>query len=79
MNSWSILDAISPERTRALLEFLRRHQRTDGKIAHELTQSAALLDWSKYPYGYYHGDTTPLYLFTAARYVERTGDLTVPP
>jgi glycogen debranching enzyme len=75
MNSWSILDYGDPARTRALLEFLRDRQREDGKIMHELTQSAALLDWSKYPYGYYHGDTTALYMYSVERYARRTGDL----
>ena len=75
MNSWSILDYGDLARTRALLTFVRDHQRADGKIMHELPQSAALLDWSKYPYGYFHGDTTPLYLTSAAAYVYRSGDL----
>lgn len=59
MNSWSILDYGDLARTRQVLEFQRAHQRADGKMMHELTQSAALLDWSKYPYGYFHADTTP--------------------
>ncbi len=75
MNSWSILDYGDPARVRALLEFLRDRQRDDGKIMHELTQSAALLDWSKYPYGYYHGDTTALYIYSMERYARRTGDI----
>lgn len=75
MNSWSIGDYGDFARTRAVLEFVRDHQRADGKMMHELTQSAALLDWSKYPYGYYHGDTTPLFLFSAAEYVTRSGDI----
>lgn len=75
MNSWSIVDYGDFPRARAVLEFLRNRQRDDGKMMHELTQSAALLDWSKYPYGYYHGDTTPLFLFSAAEYVSRSGDL----
>lgn len=75
MNSWSILDYGDLARTRAVLEFQRDHQRADGKIMHELTQSAALLDWSQYPYGYFHADTTPLYLMSAAAYVFRSGDL----
>ncbi|MDE3167368.1 MAG: hypothetical protein KGN36_16315, partial [Acidobacteriota bacterium] len=74
MNSWSVLDYGDFERVRGILEFLREHQRDDGKIEHELTQSAALLDWSKYPYGYYHGDTTALYIYSVARYVVRSGD-----
>jgi glycogen debranching enzyme len=75
MNSWSIVDYGDFERARAALEFLRDHQRADGKLEHELTQSAALLDWSKYPYGYYHADTTPLYVYSVWRYVMRSGDL----
>jgi hypothetical protein len=74
MNSWSILDYGDFDRVRDLLAFLRDHQRSDGKVPHELTQSAALLDWSKYPYDY-HGDTTPLYLFAAVKYVVRSGDV----
>lgn len=74
MNSWSIVDYGDFARARATLDFLREHQRADGKMEHELTQSAALLDWNQYPYGYYHGDTTPLYLFSAARYVTQSGD-----
>ena len=74
MNSWSILDYGDLARTRAVLQFLRGHQREDGKMMHELPQSAALLDWSKYPYGYFHADTTPLYLMSAAAYVYRSGD-----
>ncbi len=75
MNSWSILDYGDFLRAREVLEFQREHQRADGKMMHELTQGAALLDWSKYPYGYYHADTTPLYLQSAAAYVARTADL----
>jgi glycogen debranching enzyme len=40
-----------------------------------LTQSGALLDWSKHPSGYYHADTTALYILSAGRYVARSGDL----
>lgn len=75
MNSWSLVDYGDFERARGVLEFIRAHQRADGKMEHELTQSAALLDWSQYPYGYYHADTTPLYLFSMWRYVARSGDL----
>ncbi len=75
MNSWSIVDYGDFERARGVLEFLREHQRADGKMEHELTQSAALLDWNRYPYGYYHADTTPLYLYSMWRYVSRSGDV----
>ena len=54
MNSWSVIDYGDFDRARAILEFQRDHQRADGKLEHELTQSGALLDWSKHPSGYYH-------------------------
>jgi glycogen debranching enzyme len=75
MNSWSVVDYGDFDRARKALEFLRDHQRADGKLEHELTQSAALIDWNKYPYGYYHADTTPLYIYSVWRYVVRSGDL----
>src|SRR5262249_24546268 len=74
IDSWSIVDYGDLDRARAVLEFLRERQRPDGKILDQLTQSAALVDWAAYPYGYVRGDTTPLYLFAAARYVVRSGD-----
>ncbi len=74
MSAWAMQDYGDFEGARAALEFLLARQRDDGKIMHEWTQSAALLDWSKYPYGYYHADTTPLLLFTAARYLSQSGD-----
>jgi hypothetical protein len=74
MSVWAMQDYGDFDGAKAALEFLIARQRGDGKIMHEFTQSEALLDWSKYPYGYYHADTTPLFLFTAARYVRQSGD-----
>ena len=74
IDSWSIVDYGDLDRARAILEFLRERQRADGKILDQLTQSANLVDWAAYPFGYVRGDTTPLYLFAAARYVVRSGD-----
>jgi glycogen debranching enzyme len=75
LDSWSIVDYGDLDRARAVLEFLRDRQRADGKILDQLTQSAGLVDWSLYPYGYVHAESTPLYLFSAARYVVRSGDM----
>ena len=75
MSSWAMTGYGDFEGARKTLDFLLEKQRFDGKIMHELTQSAALLDWSKYPYGYYHADTTPLFLFSAASYARQSGDL----
>lgn len=75
MSAWAMQDYGDFVGARAALEFLLDHQRSDGKVMHEWTQSSALLDWPKYPYGYYHADTTPLFLFSAARYARQAGDL----
>lgn len=59
------------------LEFILRYQdKTTGMIWHELSQSAALIDWiGKYPYMYVHVDITFQFLNTVDRYVTTTGDL----
>ena len=61
---------------RMALELLSKYQRADGKIPHEISQSAGLVDWfGKYPYGYAAADATPLFLIAASDYVERSGDV----
>ena len=74
MSVWAMLDTGDFDGARAALDFLLERQRADGKIMHEWTQSAALIDWPSYPYGYYHADTTPLFLHTAELYLRQTGD-----
>jgi glycogen debranching enzyme len=62
--------------TRTALEFLAKYQRADGKISHEVPQSASLVPWFEdYPYGYASADATPLYLIVMNDYVQRSGDL----
>jgi len=62
---------------REALEMIRRNQREDGKMMHELSQSGARIPWFReYPYGYYHADTTPYYLVALYDYVRASGDLT---
>jgi hypothetical protein len=57
------------------LRFLRARQRDDGKMMHELSQGAAYLRWFEdYPYGYYHADTTALYIVAVRDHVAVTGD-----
>jgi glycogen debranching enzyme len=61
--------------TRTALDFLRRHQRQDGKIPHEISQSAALLPWFQdYPYAWASADATPLYVIAQADLFRCTGD-----
>jgi hypothetical protein len=62
--------------TRAALDLLAKYQRGDGKIPHEIPQSASLVPWfANYPYGYSAADATPLFLIAMDDYVERSGDL----
>jgi glycogen debranching enzyme len=63
------------ETTRAALEFLRKYQRDDGKIPHEISQSAALIPWfDRFPYAWASADATPLYVIAHADYWQTSGD-----
>jgi glycogen debranching enzyme len=62
--------------TKTAIEFVGKYQRADGKIPHEISQSASLVDWFKdYPYGYASADGTPLFIIAVDDYVTRSGDL----
>jgi glycogen debranching enzyme len=61
--------------TKAALQFIAKFQRDDGKIPHEIAQTASLVPWFKdFPYAYASADATPLYLITANEYVSQSGD-----
>jgi len=63
------------ETTRTALEFLRKYQRADGKIPHEISQSASLIPWfDQYPYAWASADATPLYVIAHADYWQTSGD-----
>jgi glycogen debranching enzyme len=63
-------------RAREELEFIIRYQdQKTGMIWHELSQSAALIDWAgKFPYMFVHVDITFQFLSTVERYVTASGD-----
>ena len=62
-------------RAREELDFIARYQdRRSGMIWHELSQSAALIDWARYPYMFVHVDISFQYLATVAAYVRVSGD-----
>ena len=61
--------------SRRALEFLLRRQRGDGKIMHEFSQTANLVDWQATPYFYAAADATPLLVMTVYDYVRTSGDL----
>ena len=61
---------------RSALEFLERFQRDDGKIPHEISQSASLIPWfTDYPYAWASADATPLYVIAHADYWRANGDV----
>jgi glycogen debranching enzyme len=63
------------ETTRTALDFLRRYQREDGKIPHEISQSATLVPWfDQFPYAWASADATPLYVIAHADYWRANGD-----
>ena len=57
------------------LEFLIRRQRDDGKIMHEFSQTAPLVDWKATPYFYAAADSTPLFVMAMEDYVASSGDV----
>ncbi len=60
---------------RTALDFLQQFQR-DGRIPHEVSQSAALLPWfDDYPYPWASADATPLFIIAHAGYYHATGDV----
>lgn len=62
--------------SRVALQFVSQFQRDDGKIPHEIAQTASLVDWFKgYPYAYASADATPLYIIATNDYVRASGDV----
>lgn len=75
INSFSLNSYGASNAARDALLFTHRWQREDGKMAHELTQAAAYVDWwNEYPYGYIHGDTSPFYVCAVWDYFRHTAD-----
>ncbi len=76
INSFAMVGFGDFTTVRESFRFLQKRQRDDGKMMHELTQAAALIDWFKdFPYGYIHGDTTPYYLVAFWNYLLASGDI----
>ncbi len=74
-SSFALTAAGDFENARTAINFIAGFQREDGKIPHEISQSAALIPWFKdYPYGYASADATPLFVSAVRDYVETSGD-----
>ena len=62
--------------SRVALDFVSKYQRDDGKVPHEISQSASLVNWFKdYPYAYVSADATPLFIIAMNDYVVQSGDV----
>jgi len=62
--------------TRTALDFISKYQREDGKVPHEISQSASLVPWFKdYPYAYVSADATPLFIIAMNDYAAQSGDV----
>jgi glycogen debranching enzyme len=71
INTLGIVAVGHYELARHALAFQARYQRDDGKMPHEVTQSALRTreDWfTEFPYAYYHADTTPYWIVALHRY-----------
>lgn len=60
--------------SQSAMDFLQRHQRFDGKMMHEYSQTAAMVNWNNMPYLYASADSTPLFLMQMRDYVRSSGD-----
>jgi hypothetical protein len=75
INSLSLSGTGAFAAVREALAFTQKWQREDGKMPHEVTQSAGYLRWFQdYPYAYIHGDTSPFYIVAMEDYVRASGD-----
>jgi glycogen debranching enzyme len=75
INSLGMTGAGQYELAREGLEFFARYQNAEGKIPHEISQSAGRIRWFEdYPYAFYHADTTPYWLMAWGDYWCATGD-----
>lgn len=62
--------------TRLALDFIGKYQRDDGKIPHEVSQSASFVPWFKdFPFPYASADATTLYVIAMNDYAVTSGDL----
>ena len=75
INSFALSSVGAFDLARQYLGFFARYQRADGKITHEISQSAARVPWfTDYPFPYWHGDTTPFWILALGELFRASGD-----
>jgi glycogen debranching enzyme len=75
INSYAMTGAGEFDSMRAAFRFLAKYQRADGKIPHEVSQSAATIEWFKeYRYAYSHAETTPFFIAAVYNFYRQSGD-----
>jgi len=77
INSFGMLGYNDTESVRKSLEFYIDYQSEDGRIPHEISQSAGWINWFEdyKGFAYLHADTTAWYLLAFANYVLETSDI----
>lgn len=74
--TFALTSAGDLENARKAIDFIAKYQRDDGKIPHEISQSASLVPWfQNFPYGYDSADATPLFIIAVRNYVDASGDI----
>ena len=75
INSYAMTGYGDFDSMKAAFKFLAKYQRADGKITHEISQSAGMIKWfEEFPYAYYHADTTPFYIAAVHNLYRQSGD-----
>jgi hypothetical protein len=75
INSFALSSVGAFDLARQYLGFFAGYQRADGKITHEISQSAGRIRWfDEFPYAFYHGDTTPFWVLAIGELFRASAD-----
>ncbi|MCW5982148.1 MAG: hypothetical protein KIT09_28940 [Bryobacteraceae bacterium] len=73
--AWSQLAYGDFEAVKTALRFIRKYQSEEGAVVHEISQSAAYIDWFRdYPFAYIHPDSPIWYIISLHNVFRFTGD-----
>jgi glycogen debranching enzyme len=75
INSFALSSVGAFDLARQYLGFFAHYQRADGKITHEISQSAGRVPWfTEYPFPFWHGDTTPFWILAIGELFRASAD-----